>query len=97
MESELALVQHALVASEDAWNKVESKLDVAQQALAASRKAFRMAKEETNRLTDERVSLLVELRARKDELAAFRAEVSNDKKALEVEYDAGFEVIFNYG
>ena len=72
-------------------------LDVAQQPLAASGEACRMAEEEANCLTDERVSLLVELGASKDELSAFRVEVAKEKKALETEYDAGFEVIFNYG
>ena len=48
-------------------------------------------------MTDERVSLLVELGASKDKLSAFRAEASKEKKALEEEFDAGFEVIFNYG
>ena len=76
---------------------MESELDVAQQALAASRKACQTAEEEASRLTDERVLLLVELGASKDELSAFRAEVAKEKKALEVEYDAGFESIFNYG
>ena len=53
--------------------------------------------EEVSHLTDERVSLFVELGASKDELSAFHAEVAKEKKALEAEYDAGFEVIFNYG
>ena len=75
---------------------MESELDVAQQALTAYRKACRTAKEEASHLTDERVSLLVELRASKDVLASFHAEVSKEKKALEAEYDVGFEVIFNY-
>ena len=48
-------------------------------------------------MTDERVSLLVELGASKDELSAFRVEVAKEKKALEAEYDASFEAIFNYG
>ena len=56
-----------------------------------------MAEEEASRLTDERVSLVVELWARKDELFAFRTEVTKEKKALEAEYDVGFEAIFNYG
>ena len=76
---------------------MESKLDKAQQALAASGEAWRKAEEEASHLKDERVSLLVELRASKDELSAFRAEASKEKKALEAEFDAGFEVIFNYG
>ena len=65
--------------------------------MATSGEACRTAKEETSGLTDERVSLLVELEASKYELSAFRAEVDKEKKALEAEYDAGFEAIFNYG
>ena len=76
---------------------MESELDVAQQALAASEEACRTAEEEASRLTDERVLLLLELRASKNELSAFRTEVAKEKKALEVEYDASFESIFNYG
>ena len=65
--------------------------------MAASGEAWRKAEEEVNRLIDKRVSLLVELGARKDELLAFQAEASKEKKAFEEEFDAGFEVIFNYG
>ena len=65
--------------------------------MAASGEAYRTTEEEVNCLTDERVSLLVELGTSKDELSAFRAEVVKKNKALEVEYDAGFEVISNYG
>ena len=97
MESELARVQRALAASEDTRRKMESELDVAQQALAAFGDACRTTEKEASRLTDERVSLLVELGASKDELSAFLIEVSKEKKALEAEYDAGFEAIFNYG
>ena len=41
VESELARVQHALVALEDAWWKVESELDGVQQGLVASEGAWR--------------------------------------------------------
>ena len=88
MESELARVQRALAASEDAQRKVESELDVAQQALATSGEACRTTEEEASRLTDERVSLLVEIGASKDELFTFCAEVAKEKKALKAEYDA---------
>ena len=97
MESELARVQRALAASENARRKVEFELDEAQQALATSREAWWKAEEEASRLTDERVSLLVELGASKDELSAYCAEVCKENKALEAEYDTGLEVIFNYG
>ena len=46
-------------------------------------------------MTHERDSLLVE--SAKDELSAFQAEVSKEKKALEAKFDIGFKVIFNYG
>ena len=55
---------------------MESELDVVQQALAAFREACRTMEEEASRLTDERVSLLVELGASKDKLSAFRTKVS---------------------
>ena len=97
MEFELARVQHALVALEDARRKVEFELDGVQQALAAFGEAWWKAKEEANRLTDEQFSLLLELGASKDELSAFWAEAFKENKALEEEFDADFDVIFNYG
>ena len=97
MESELARVQRALATLEDTRQKIESELEVAQQALATSREAYQMAEEEASHLTDERVLLLEELWASKDELSAFCTEVAKEKKALKAEYDAGFEAIFNYG
>ena len=73
MESELAQIQRTLATSEEARRKMESELDMAQQTLAASGEACQTEEEEANRLTNERVSLLVELGASKDELSAFRA------------------------
>ena len=64
--------------------------------MAVSGEAWRKAKKEASHLIDERVSLLVELRASKDELFVFQAEAFKEKKALEAEFDACFEVIFNY-
>ena len=51
------------------------------------------AEDKASRLVDERVSLLLELGASKDELSSFRVEASKEKKALE----EAFDVIFNYG
>ena len=65
--------------------------------MVASGEACRTTGEEVSHLTEERVSLLIELRASKEELSTFHAEVTKERKALEVEYDAGFEAIFNYG
>ena len=65
--------------------------------MAASGEAWWKPEEEASCLTDEQVSLLLELGARKDEMSAFRAEVFKEKKASEEAFEAGFDVIFNYG
>ena len=65
--------------------------------MVASGEAWRKAEEKVNHLTDERDSLLLEHWASKDELFAFRAEASKEKKALEEAFDVGFDIIFNYG
>ena len=96
VESELAMVQQALAASEDPRQKGESKLTEVQHALAVSKVARRKVEDEASRLADERVSLLLELGASKDELSTFREKASKDNKALEEAFDAGFDVIFNY-
>ena len=48
-------------------------------------------------MADKLVSLLLELGTSKDELSAFRAQASKEKKAIEEAFDTGFNVIFNYG
>ena len=74
----------------------ESVLTGVQHALIASEEARRKAEDEASRLEDERVSLLLELGASKDELTGVRAEASKERKALEEAFDVGFDVIFNY-
>ena len=76
---------------------MESELEGVQQALAAFGEAWLKVEEEASRLIDERVLLLVELQANKDELSPFQAEASKEKKALEEAFDSGFDAIFNYG
>ena len=68
----------------------ESVLTGVQHALIASEEARRKAEDEASRLEDERVSLLLELGASKDELTGVRAEASKERKALEEDFDAGF-------
>ena len=97
MESELARVQSALTASEGIQLKAESELDSIQQALATTREACWKAEEEICRLTDERLSLILELGAGKEELSAFQAKATMERKAMEEEFDASSDVIFNYG
>ena len=77
--------------------QVESELARVHHALAASEEARRKAEDEANHLVDERVSLLLELKASKYEFSAFRTEASKEKKAMVEAFDVGFDVIFNYG
>ena len=90
VEAELSHIRRASAAVEDSWMKAESEGDAVQQVLAA-------AEEENGRLTDERLSLLLELGATKDEFGAFQEKASAEKMAMEVEFDASSDVIFNYG
>ena len=53
--------------------------------------------EENGHLTDERLSLLMELGAIKEDFAAFREKSSAEKSALKGEFDANSDVIFDYG
>ena len=61
------------------------------------KEAYRKAEEEIFRLTDERLSLIMEVGAIKEELAAFQAKVTTEREAMEAKFDASSDVIFNYG
>ena len=97
VEAELSRVRHILVVTEDARLKADSERDAAQQALVAVKEACRKADEENGHLTDERLSLLMELEATRDDFAAFREKTLVEKTAMEAEFDSSNNVIFNYG
>ena len=97
VELELSLVQSALHISEGGRLKAKSELGSLQQALVATKEACRRVEEENGRLTDERVSLLVDLGTTKDDFAAFRDRSFAERSALEAEFDVSSDVIFNYG
>ena len=96
MEVELSHIRRALAAAEDAWLKAESKRDTVQQALVVAEEARRKAEEKNGRLTDERLSLLMELGATKDEFVTFQEKTFIEKTTMESEFDANSDVIFNY-
>ena len=96
VELELSWVQSALTTSEGSRLKSESELVSVQQALVAAKEACRRVEEENGRLTNERLSLLVELGATKDDFAAFREKSFTERSALETEFNASSDVIFNY-
>ena len=61
----------------------------------ATKEACRRVEEENGRLMDERLSLLVELGTTKDDFAAFRERSFSKRSALEAEFEASSDVIFN--
>ena len=77
--------------------KSESELGAAEEALAAAGGACTKAEEENNHLTDERLSLMLELGSIKDEFATFPEKVVADREAMEAELDVSDDALFNYG
>ena len=53
--------------------------------------------EENSRLTDERLSLIIELGATKDEFTTFREKALTDRETMQAEFDASSDMLFNYG
>ena len=97
VELDLSWVQSALTTLECGRMKSESELGFIQQALVAAKEACQRVEEENGRLTDERLSLLVELGATKDDFSNFWEKSFSERSALEAEFDASSDVIFNYG
>ena len=65
--------------------------------MAVAKEARWKVEDEANHLTDERVSLLLELRTCKDEVSAMQVEALKEKEALREAYQEGFDAILNYG
>ena len=97
IESELARVQRALPLAEEARQRAESEHGATREALALAGEACKKAEEESGRLADERLSLVTELGAVKDEFAAFREKVAADREKMEAEFDSSGDALFNYG
>ena len=90
-------VQSAPTISEGCQLKAESELGFIQQALVVAKEACRRVEEESGRLTEERLFVLMELGPIKDDFAAFREKSYAERSVLEAEFDASNDVIFNYG
>ena len=97
MESELTWVQRALAVAEIARLKAEFESEAAQKALSLARDACMKAEEENNHLMDERLSLILELGTIKYDFVALREKAVADREALEAEFDASGDTLFNYG
>ena len=48
-------------------------------------------------LAEEKLALVIELRAVKDDFAAFREKAVADKEMMEIEFDSSGDTLFNYG
>ena len=96
IESELARVQRALALAVEARRRVESEHGAAREALAATGEACKEAEEENGRLADEKLALVIELGAVKDEFAAFWEKAAADRETMEAEFDSSGDTLFNY-
>ena len=97
IESELARVQRALALAEEARRRAEFEHGVAQEALVAAGEACKKTKEESGRLADEKLALVIELGAVNDEFTAFREKTAADRETMEAEFDSSGDTLFNYG
>ena len=96
IESELAWVCHALSVADNARQRAEAKHGVTREALALAEEARRKAEEESGRLMDERLTLVMELGAIKYEFVAFLEKAASEREAIEAEFDASGDKLFNY-
>ena len=63
----------------------------------AAQEALKKAEEENDHLADEKVALIIELGALKDDFIAFRDKAAADREAIETEFDSSSDTLFNYG
>ena len=97
VETELARVQRALGLAEEARRKAEFDRGAAQEVLAATWEAYKKVEEENSQLAEEKLALVIELGAVKDDFAAFREKAAAEKEMLEAAFDSSGDTLFNYG
>ena len=97
MESELTQVQRALAVAKSACLKAEYKREAAHKALSLAGEACTKGEEENSRLTNERLSMIFELVTIKDDFAALREKAVANREAMEAEFNASGDKLFNYG
>ena len=97
VETELARVQRALGLVEEAHRKAEFDRGAVQEVLAATGEACKKAEEENIQLEEEKLDLVIELGAVKDDFAAFRMKAAAEKEMLEAAFDSSGDTLFNYG
>ena len=99
VKSELALarVQRALAIAESVRLKAEFESEVAQKALSLAGEACTKAEEENSGLTDERLSLILELGTINDDFATLWEKAIADREVMDANFDTSGDTLFNYG
>ena len=97
METELARVQRALGLTEEACRKADFDHGAAQEVLATMGEACKKAEEENSQLAEEKLALIIELGAVKDDFAVFREKAAAEKEMMEAAFDLSGDMLFNYG
>ena len=82
--------------AEEARRRAEFEHGAAREALAAAGEACKKAEEENGRLVDEKLTLVIELGALKDDFAAFRDKAVANRETMEAEFDSSGDTLFNY-
>ena len=77
--------------------RAEFEHGAAQEALATAREACKKAEKENDHLADEKLALVIELGALKDDFVAFRDKAAVDREAMEAAFDSSGDTLFNYG
>ena len=97
IKSELAQVQSALALAEEARRRTEFKHGAAQEELATAEEACKKAEQENGHLADEKLALVIELGALKDDFVAFQEKAVADRESMEAKFDSSGDTLFNYG
>ena len=59
--------------------------------------ACKKAEEENNHLAEEKLALVIELGAVKDDFASFQEKAAADREMMEAVFDSSGDTLFNYG
>ena len=65
--------------------------------MGAAGEACKKAEEENGHLANEKLALVIELGAIKDDFVAFREKAAADRETMEAEFDSSGDTLFNYG
>ena len=98
-KAEAQVAQLTVVAVGDAKIRAEEELARVRDALATTEEARYKAEAEVEaaRLEVERISLLLEIEAAKNEVSSLQSQVDKDKATLEEDYQKALDLIFTFG